>query len=236
MLVGEESMHRGGEPVTQSWTSRLWRLGTRLLLVAFVFSIATTLPLRWLNPPTSAFIIFDSADVLAKRIWFPLQDVAGAVPLAIVAAEDQKFPVHHGFDLEAISDAMSEERGRTRGASTITQQLAKNLYLWSGRSVVRKGIEAWMTVLLELFLPKQRILELYVNVVEFGPGIYGIGAASREHFGKQPMQLTRREAALLAAVLPNPKSRSAARPSAYVNRRASDIQRMMGQLGDGYID
>ena len=131
---------------------------------------------------------------------------------------------------------MQEDRGRIRGASTITQQLAKNLYLWSGRSLTRKALEAWLTVVIELTWPKRRILEVYLNVVEFGPKVYGVDAASRIYFGKSPGQLSSREAALLAAVLPAPKRMSAARPSGYVDKRASEIEAAVKTLGGpGYL-
>jgi monofunctional glycosyltransferase len=150
----------------------------------------------------------------------------------VVAAEDQKFPSHRGFDVESIGDAWEQRaRGRVRGASTISQQVAKNLFLWSGRSWVRKGFEAWFTVLIESLWSKQRILEVYLNVAEFGPGIYGAEAAAQRHFGKPAAALTRREAALLAAVLPDPRAMRAAVPSAYVARRARWIERQAAQLG-----
>jgi monofunctional biosynthetic peptidoglycan transglycosylase len=153
--------------------------------------------------------------------------------LAVVAAEDQKFPHHWGFDFESIADAVQEKgaRGRPRGASTISQQVARNLFLWPGRSYLRKGLEAYFTVLLELLWPKRRILEVYLNVAEFGDGIYGIAAAAQAFFGKRPADLGRAEAALLAAVLPNPRRLHARNPSAYVRERALWIEEQMIHLG-----
>ena len=212
---------------------RRWlrRLGSLLLVC-----IALVLPWRWLDPPTSAFILRDPRAAALGRQWVNLDDVAENLPIAVVSGEDQKFPHHRGFDFEAISRALDEDRERVRGASTITQQLAKNLYLWSGRSLLRKALEAGFTVLIELSWTKRRIMEVYLNVVEFGPGIYGVAAASETFFDKRPRDLTPRESALLAAVLPNPKRLSVARPSAYVEQRVEGIQRGVRDLGGpGYL-
>ena len=160
-----------------------------------------------------------------------MSEISPALPIAVVASEDQKFPSHHGFDFESISAALQEDRQRRRGASTITQQLAKNLYLWPGRSLFRKAVEAYFTVLIEFTWPKRRILEVYLNIVEFGPQVYGVGAASRMFFGKSPKQITSQEAAVLAAVLPNPKRMSARHPSEYVRMRASEIEAAVRALG-----
>ena len=151
----------------------------------------------------------------------------------MVAAEDQKFPHHRGFDVEAIQDAMAEadDGARMRGASTISQQVAKNLFLWSGRSFVRKGFEVWFTVWIEALWPKRRIIEVYLNIAEFGDGVYGAHAASERYFRIAPSALDAQQAALLAAVLPNPRKLHAQNPSAYVQRRAAWIQRQMRQLG-----
>ncbi len=155
-----------------------------------------------------------------------------------MAAEDQNFANHSGFDFKAIEKARANNaRGRkVRGASTISQQLAKNLFLWSGRSWVRKGVEAWYTVLIEALWPKRRILEVYANVAEFGDGIYGAQAAARSFWGKDAARLTPAESARLAAVLPNPKRYSVARPGPYVQRRAAWIQRNVQRIGgNGYV-
>jgi monofunctional biosynthetic peptidoglycan transglycosylase len=151
----------------------------------------------------------------------------------VVASEDQRFPVHHGFDFKQIQAALEKagDGGRMRGASTISQQVAKNLFLWNGRSSIRKGAEVWFTLLIEILWPKQRILEVYLNLAEFGPGIYGAQAAAQQIFGKSAARLTREEGARLAAVLPNPKQLRAALPSAYVLRRQGEIERQMAALG-----
>jgi len=153
--------------------------------------------------------------------------------LAAVAAEDQQFIVHHGFDVEAIRKAIEHNAkgGSVRGASTISQQTAKNLFLWTGRSWLRKGLEVWFTVLIELTWSKSRILTVYLNSAEFDRGVYGVEAAARHHFGTSAAQLSTRQAALLAAVLPSPLRYDASHPSAYVASRASWIQRQMRQLG-----
>lgn len=199
----------------------------------FAVSILLTLPLRWFNPFTTAFILQEQLE--DKKIihlkWVPYADIADTLAISIVASEDQKFPQHYGFDFTSISKALNEDREKMRGASTITQQLVKNIYLWSGRSYFRKGLEAYFTVLIECFLPKRRILEIYLNVVEFAPAVYGIGTASRVLFDRSPSQISAYQAALLAAVLPSPKDLSAKHPSQYVQRRAQEIQEAVRSLG-----
>ena len=202
-----------------------------LLLV--VASVAVTLPLRWLDPPTTAFMVADdSGRIPVLQEWVDWSGLGSAAPLAVVAAEDQRFADHFGFDVESITRSIqaAEGGGRLRGASTITQQLAKNLYLWNGRSFVRKGLEAWLTFYLELCLPKRRILELYLNAIELGPGIYGVGAGSEHFFGKAPAALSDREAALLAAVLPNPNRLRVDQPSSYVRERQRWIGEQLARL------
>lgn len=217
---------------------RFWRRFALAFAVAILVSLALTLPWRWLPPPTTAFMLQHRlvAEGPVRHQWVPWRELSSALPISVVAAEDQKFPLHCGFDFNSISQAIQENRRICRGASTISQQVAKNLYLWPGRSLVRKALEAYFTVLIELTWPKRRILEVYLNVAEFGPGIYGVGAASRAFFGKPPAKITSREAALLAAVLPGPKSMSAARPSNYVRKRGADIQAAVKSLGGpGYL-
>jgi monofunctional glycosyltransferase len=198
-----------------------WFYLTVLFLV--MASWLPVLLLRWLDPPVTAFM-------LEQRMvnggtyhyeWTDWQALGSAAPLAVMAAEDQKFPDHHGFDVGAIENAVADrlDGQALRGASTISQQVAKNLFLWPGRSLLRKAIEAWFTALIELTWPKQRILEVYLNIAEFGPGVYGVPAASRIYFTKRPAQLTDAEAALLAAVLPNPKQLRVKRPTGYVRER-----------------
>ncbi len=191
------------------------------------------LPLRWIAPPTTAFMLQDESNREALLYnWTPWSHIGAAMPIAVVAAEDQKFTDHSGFDLDSIKQSVENyaEGESLRGASTISQQVAKNLYLWPGRSFLRKGIEAYFTVLLEASLSKQRILEIYLNIAELGPGIYGVGEASQFYFGKEPAELSDNEAALLAAVLPNPKRLDVVNPSSYVTSRQNWIFDHMQRL------
>jgi monofunctional biosynthetic peptidoglycan transglycosylase len=190
--------------------------------------VALLLPLRWIPPPASAFMLRHGLEHGGYDFrWTPLERISSCLPAAVIAAEDQKFPRHFGFDLESIRDAVAARERRLRGASTISQQTVKNLYLWPGRSFLRKGIEAWLTLYLELLWPKARIAEVYVNIAEFGPGIYGARAASLHFFGKEPAALGEEEAALLAAVLPSPKRLSPAPATPYVLERARWIRGQM---------
>ncbi len=193
------------------------------------------LPLRWVSVESTAFMRQDEArGDTVRQIWVPAEHISPWLGIAVVASEDQKFPMHHGFDLESIRDAMDD--GAARGASTLSQQVVKNIYLWQGRSWIRKGFEAWLTVYLELLVPKPRILEIYLNIAQFGPGIYGAEAAATNLFGKPSALLTLDEAARLAAVLPAPQRMNAAQPSAYVRDRAAWIQDQVRRLGGpGYI-
>ena len=191
------------------------------------------LMLRWIDPPTTMFMLLDSSGVRPIAYeWTDWPEISPSAPLAVVASEDQKFPTHFGFDVASIQDSIDARAsgGQVRGASTITQQVAKNLFLWSGRSFVRKGIEAYMTLGIEIFWPKRRILEIYLNVAEFGPGVYGVGAASPAYFGKSAADLTDAEAALLASVLPNPKVMRVDRPSEYVRKRQAWVIEHIGRL------
>ncbi|HYZ27236.1 MAG TPA: monofunctional biosynthetic peptidoglycan transglycosylase, partial [Geminicoccaceae bacterium] len=168
-----------------------------------------------------------------RRQWVSLDEIAPALPQAVVAAEDNQFCAHFGFDwqeLEGQIDALLAGE-RARGASTITMQTAKNLFLWPGRDLVRKGLEAWLTPQIELLWPTRRIVEVYLNIAELGPGIYGAEAAARAHFGKPARALTRQEAALLAAILPNPRMWDPRRPTSYLQDRARTIRTRIEQLG-----
>jgi monofunctional biosynthetic peptidoglycan transglycosylase len=214
------------------------RHGRRLFAVlaaCLLLSMAPVIALRWITPPTSAVML---QRILVKGHkpdyqWVPLVQITPQAALAVVAAEDQKFPDHWGFDLKAIRNAVENNaRGRRiRGASTLTQQVARNLFLWQGRSYLRKGLEAWFTLLLELFWSKQRILEVYLNIAETGPQTFGIQAAAQRYFGQSASTLSREQAALIAAVLPNPLRFHADRPSEYVLSRRNHILQQMSQLG-----
>lgn len=220
----------------------------RLLWLPFVLMAVTVLQvgaLRFIDPPTSAFMVWRHLDGLGeegfelRQEWRDYGQISAQLPIALVAAEDQKFPQHHGFDLEAIDKALDSNArgGRVRGGSTISQQVAKNLFLWSGGGYFRKGLEAWYTVLIEALWSKQRILEVYANIAEFGDGVYGAEAAAQAFFGKPASALTAAESARLAAVLPNPKKYNARNPGPYVQRRAAWIQRNARNLGGpAYLD
>lgn len=202
---------------------------------------------RFVDPPVSSFMLQDRIGALVRgerayrfrHAWVDWDAISPHAAVAVVAAEDQKFATHLGFDLEAIDKALRHnQRGkRIRGGSTISQQVAKNLFLWPGQNLVRKGIEAWFTLWIEVFWPKQRILEVYLNIAEFGRGTWGVGAASERFFHKPAKRLTRAEAALLAAVLPNPRRLRVDAPSRYVQRRQRWILRQMAALGGrGYLE
>ena len=220
---------------------RLLRWLAAALLLCVALSWLLVLVLRFVPPPTSAVMLerlasqrLDGhADFRIQQAWVPWKSISPWAALAVMAGEDQKFPFHHGFDLESINQAIdaADAGARLRGASTISQQTAKNLFLWNGRSFVRKGLEAYFTVLLELTWPKQRILEVYLNIAEFGNGIYGVDAASHAFFHVAPARLNETQAARLAAVLPSPRRLHANAPSAYVLRRSNWIMRQMDQLG-----
>ncbi len=218
----------------------VWSLFT-LLILCVALSAGTVALLRWVNPPFSAFMAetqiaawskHDKSYVSRHR-WADLNKISPNLPLAVVASEDQKFPEHWGFDVEAIEKAyeMNQHSHRIHGASTISQQVAKNMFLWSGRSYFRKGLEAYFTVLIEACLPKRRILEIYLNIAEFGYGSYGAEVAAERFFHKSAADLTRSDSAVLAAVLPNPQRLLAAAPSAYVQQRRDWILGQMQALG-----
>jgi monofunctional biosynthetic peptidoglycan transglycosylase len=204
------------------------------LLIALLAPPALVLIYRFVPPPITPLMVIRLAEGEGlHKEWVPLGDIAPALPRAVVAAEDNRFCQHFGFDwreLEGQIDALLAGE-RARGASTITMQTAKNLFLWPGRDFVRKALEAWLTPQIELLLPKRRIVEIYLNVAEFGPGIYGAEGAARAYFGKSAGELSTREAALLAAILPSPRDWSPVRPTEYVQGRARTIRTRIDQLG-----
>jgi monofunctional glycosyltransferase len=205
------------------------------LAALLTLSIVPVIVLRWVPPPTSSVMLQRTLTEGRQQNWqwVGIDRISAQAALAVVAAEDQKFPDHFGFDPQAIRDAISHNaRGqRTRGASTLTQQVARNLFLWQGRSYLRKGLEAWIAVLLELFWSKQRILEVYLNIAETGPDTFGIEAAAWRYFDRPASALTPEQAALVAAVLPNPRRMRVDRPSAYVLARRDHILGQMALLG-----
>ena len=225
----------------KSW-SRLLTAGIIRILLGFVMiSVLLVLTLRWINPPTSMMMTIQRCkaemnhrkDFRIDYRWVNWEQIAVHLPLAFIASEDQKFPVHHGFDFESITDSVKTHMngGRLRGASTITQQVAKNLFLWPGKSLLRKGIEAYFTALIEIFWDKQRILEVYMNIAEFGDGIFGVEAACQRYFSKPAGNIHLWGSARLTAVLPDPKAMNPKHPSDYVYKRAKWIQRQIDQMG-----
>ncbi len=228
----------------RGWGRRLlkalgWALGLFLglnLLLVLIF--------RFVPVPSSGLMVQRRLEAwsgdkpyTAHHRWVPLEEIAPSLGAAVIAAEDQNFADHFGFDWQAIEKAVqhNEKSRRKRGASTVSQQTAKNLFLWSSRSWTRKGLEAWFTLLIEAGWSKKRILEVYLNIVEFGDGVYGAEAAARTFFGKPAKRLTPSEAALLAAVLPNPRKFHANAPSDYIRGRQSWILNQMRQLGGDQV-
>jgi monofunctional biosynthetic peptidoglycan transglycosylase len=209
------------------------------VLAVFLVTWLPVLALRWLNPPTTAFMLETAArdDARIVHRWVPYRRIAPAMRLAVVASEDQTFPANHGFDITAIRKAIKHNaQGDTlHGASTITQQVAKNLFLWPARSWLRKGIGAYFTVLIDLTWSKRRVLEVYLNIAQFGPRVFGVEAAARQYFGIHAGALGTAQAALLAATLPDPYQFNPAAPSDYLRQREAWILTQMDQLGAGYL-
>lgn len=215
-----------------------------LLKVFFVFTVLLIVCLfifKWINPPVSAFIVSNTPvkNYLTlgtpeyEQNWVSFDDISPHFFVAVISSEDQRFLEHFGFDFQQIEKAIEErDRGRrVRGASTITQQTAKNLFLWSGKDFIRKGVEAYITLWMEIILGKKRILEIYANIAELGNSIYGVEAASLEHFNKPAKRLTKSEAALLAAILPYPKRYNLSRPTDFLLGKREKIKLRMDQIG-----
>lgn len=213
----------------------IWRVTWRFLLLLILGLAALLLILRFVPPPTSAFMLQSPYPVTQQ--WVDIDKLPAHVPLALVASEDQRFPQHFGVDWAEISKALEQydDGGGLRGASTISQQTAKNLLLWPGRSMVRKGLEATLAIALEDLWGKKRILEVYLNIAEFGQGIYGIEAASQHYFGKSATKLSRHEAARLAVMLPSPRNRDPRNLTPYMRERTAWVEQQMKQLGAAYL-
>jgi len=238
--------------VKQNWRRRLVRWTLIGLAAAFLVTALPVVAMRWMDPWYSAFML--DAALEASRggrtnyhtDYRPvdLEQISPHAAVAVIASEDQLFPFHTGFDFKSIREAIrrnekqaNKRRPHIRGGSTITQQVAKNLFLWSGRSYVRKGLEAYFTLLIELTWPKERILEVYLNVAQFGDGIYGVEAAAQRFWHKPAARLDRYEAATLAAVLPSPVRFRANAPSPYIQlRRDQILAQMRGLGGASYLD
>jgi monofunctional biosynthetic peptidoglycan transglycosylase len=222
---------------------RLFKWIAFAILACVLLSVVAVVSLRWINPARSAFMLENRLTALSEGDrgyrtdyqWVDLENISPHAAIAVVASEDQQFPFHAGFDLNSIRESVrASEKGKKkhmRGASTISQQVAKNLFLWNGYSFIRKGLEAYLTIIMELTWPKERILEVYLNIAEFGRGVYGVQAASERFFHKPASRLSSSEAATLAAVLPNPIKMHADKPSAYVSQRREQILGQMRALG-----
>ncbi len=218
----------------------MWRILWRGALAFVVLSIAIVVLFRFVPPPGSMVMVerkvqswINSEPIRIQHQWRNWDELSSNAKLAVIAAEDQRFPQHRGFDLVEMRRAWEASRdgARLRGASTLSQQTAKNVFLWSGRSWARKGLEAWFTLLIEVLWDKQRILEVYLNVAEWDTGVFGLEAAADHYFGASGSALTERQASLLAAILPSPRTRSASRPDAQVERRSQWIRQQMRNLG-----
>jgi monofunctional glycosyltransferase len=219
---------------------RFFRLIFKIILWFFILSIGFTILYRFVPVPITPLMVIrlweqawdEKKDIRLTKDWVSMSKISRHMPQAVVAAEDQKFLDHWGFDMEAMEKAWEgNKRGkRIKGASTITQQTAKNVFLWPSRNFVRKGLEAYFTLLMELLWSKERIMEVYLNVIEMGDGIYGIEAAAQTYFKKPAAKLNRSEAAVIAAVLPNPRRWNPSRPTGYIRGRQSWIMRQMNNL------
>lgn len=236
-------LHGSGQAI--SMLRFLFQRVAQGLLWFAVASVVLVLIFRFVPPPFTALMVerkieswFAGQPIDLQRDWQPWEQISDDLKVAVIAGEDQKFAEHWGFDIDAIQAALAHNElgGSIRGASTLSQQVSKNLFLWSGRSYVRKGLEAWFTGLIEVLWSKQRILEVYVNSVEWDDGVFGAQAAAQHHFHVNASQLSTQQASYLAAVLPNPREWSASHPSSYVSRRAGWIRQQMRQLGgDEYL-
>ena len=219
-----------------------FRFTVKFLKWFFIISIVSVILFRWIPVPITPFMILqcieqmidEKREVKLKKNWVSIEEISPNLQLSVVCSEDQNFLEHSGFDLDAIEKAVKHNKThkRKRGASTISQQTAKNVFLYDGRNWIRKGFEVYFTFLSELFWSKERIIEVYLNVIEFGDGIYGAEAASQQFFKTSAKNLSRQQAALLAAVLPSPKRFSAKNPSAYVRKRQQWILGQMENFGE----
>lgn len=232
---------RVGSSIRQRpWLVWAVRLLAKLIILTFLVTFGWVVLLKYLPVSFTPLMISRKMEAVGNgesskiyKDWTPYEELSKEAALAVVASEDQDFPRHWGFDFDEIQDAIKENktRKRPRGASTISQQVAKNVFLWNGRSYLRKGLEVYFTFLIELIWGKERILEVYLNVAEMGPMTFGVEAASRRYYGHSAKILTRTEAARIAAVLPNPRLFSIKKPSDYIQKRTRQISRQMRYLG-----
>jgi monofunctional biosynthetic peptidoglycan transglycosylase len=224
---------------------KLIKILRNLVILFFIVSIAWVI-IDWFTPIyMTPLMVIRSVEYVSKgempknsKTWVPIEEISPNMVQAVVASEDNLFLTHHGFSFDAMTKAFEHNQNgkRIRGGSTISQQTAKNVFLFPQRSYIRKGLEAYFTVLIELVWSKKRIMEVYLNSIEMGEGIYGVEAASLEHFGVHASQLTKSQAALIAACLPNPRRFNAGQPSGYIQRRKSKIVSLMGKLGSVNFD
>lgn len=224
----------------RSLVSRLWRWTLIATGAFFVITIGLVVILRFIPMPVTPLMIIRCGEQLAdgrsmrlSKDWVSISNISPNMIQAVVAAEDNRFPDHFGFDFEAIERAMhhNERSKKIRGASTISQQTAKNVFLWPSRSYVRKGLEAYFTYLIEILWTKERIMEMYLNIIELGDGVYGVEAAAQKYYHKPASQLTRAESAMFAAILPRPLKRHPDRPTGFLQNRQLRIIRLMNKLG-----
>ena len=223
----------------RSFAGRIFSFLVKLVLVFLIGSVLWVLAYRFVNPPITATMIGDLiAGRGAKRDWMPIGQIDRDMVRAAIGAEDSKFCSHNGFDIDAIEDAMKRNAsgGRIRGGSTISQQTAKNAFLWQGGGYVRKGFEAWFTLLIENMWPKRRIMEVYLNLAETGIGTYGVNAGSQRYFDHDASAMSRTEAARIAAVLPLPKQRGAVAPKGFTRRYGNSIAARIGVVGRDGLD
>jgi monofunctional biosynthetic peptidoglycan transglycosylase len=230
----------------KNFFKRLWSIVWKSSIALFVLSIVSTIIFRFVPVPFTPLMITrmgeqlaDGKSIKCSKDWVSIDKISNNMPLAVLCSEDQLFMEHNGFDMKAIEKALEyndKKKGKKlRGGSTISQQTAKNVFLWQGRSWLRKGLEAYFTLLIEVMWSKERIMEVYLNVIEMGDGIYGTEAAAQEYFQKSAAKLTASQAALIAAVLPNPRKWSPANPTGYIKKKQQWILRQMGYHG-GSID
>jgi len=229
---------------SRHWFKRVLRFIGFTILGLFIFSVGMVVIYRFVPIPVTILQLTrcieqfqEDKPIVLYKDWEPLENISNKLQLAVVCAEDQKFLNHYGFDVEAIEKAIehNSKGKKVRGASTISQQTAKNVFLWEGRTWVRKGLEVYFTGLIELFWSKERIMEVYLNVIEMGDGIYGAQAASKHYFRKDASKLSSAEAALLASILPSPRRYSVVRPSGFVRGRQSWTMGQMSHWG-GKLD
>lgn len=227
--------------IKKSFVLAIWRKIKRVFIILVIAQFIYIILLRWINPPITVTQLTNLVEGYGlKRDYVDFDEMSPNIRLAVMASEDQLFPDHNGFDVASIKKALSNNKKknkRVRGASTISQQVAKNVFLWQGRTWVRKGLEVYFTFMIEVFWSKERILEMYLNVAEMGKGIFGVEAASQAYFKKPASKLTRTEAAMIAACLPNPKKYTVKPVSKYIARRYPWIVTQMNNLeGDEDID